>query len=81
MRTVQSSIEALANQPRVPEARAPPVQGTDELRMHVDDTAARILGEQGRQIGQLGQHLGGLSSEMVRNMHCLLYTSPSPRDS
>ena len=44
MRTVQSSIDALANQPRVPEVCAPLVQGTDELRMHVDDTAARILG-------------------------------------
>ena len=68
MRTVQSSIDALATQPRVPEARAPPVQGTDELRMHVDDTASRILGHQGQQFGQLSQHLGGLTSEMVRNM-------------
>ena len=40
VRTVQSNIDALANQPRVPEARAPPVQGTDELRMRVDDTAS-----------------------------------------
>ena len=68
MRTVQSSIDTLANQPRVPEARAPPTQGADEIRMHVDDTISRILGQQGQQIGQLGQHLGGLSSEMVRNL-------------
>ena len=69
MRTVQSSVDALASQPRVPEARAPPVQGTDEIRMHVDDTVSRILGQQGQQFTQqLGEHLGGLSAEMVRNL-------------
>ena len=69
MKTVQSSVNALANQQRVPEALAPPVQGTNELRMHVDDTVSRILGQHGQQFTQqLGQHLGGMSAEMVRNM-------------
>ena len=65
MRTVQSSIDALGNQSRVPEARAPPTQGNDEIRMHVDDTVAQILG---RQFNEFGQHLSGLSGEMVRNL-------------
>ena len=68
MRTVQGSIDALANQPRVPEARAPPTQCNDDIMMHVDDTVARILGEHGRQFNAFGQHMSGLSGEMVRNL-------------
>ena len=52
----------------MPEARAPPTQGNDEIRMHVDDTIARILGEHGRQFNAFGQHMSGLSGEMVRNL-------------
>ena len=68
MRMVQSNIDALANQPRVPEARAPPTHGNDDIRMHVDDIVARILGEHGRQSSAFGQHMSGLSGEMVRNL-------------
>ena len=68
MRTVQESMDALANQPRVPEARVPPTQGNEELRMHVDETAARILGQQSAQLGEFGRRMGGFANELVRNL-------------
>ena len=70
MRMVHINIDALANQPRVPEARAPPTQGNNDKMMHMDDTVAQILGEHGRQSSAsghaFGQHMSGLSGEMVR---------------
>ena len=68
MRTVQESIDTLANQPRVPESRVLPTQGNEELRMHVDETAARILGQQSAQLGEFGRHMGGFANELVRNL-------------